>query len=206
MVSQCDMCCFGSEPNHHLLLDFYYLSLSGNGLQRSSILMFFSKPSLSIWRICWSSWPNQFKLVTLFAVICMVKFFFFFISAWLLNLEILCDYLHTHIVPNNKGCNPPKINWIRCINDGVTRGFIGPSTSGGIFKNHYTNLWNCFDLNTSNVTSFIVDLIDVTEVVKSTFKNWWNSMWLKNGSQLITLTANLIIIFLGSLEKEGLIA
>lgn len=116
------------------------------------------------------------------------------------------DQFHPHIVQKTKCWNPIKIYRITCINDGVTREFLGPSTRGGIFKNQYTNLRNCFNLNISNFNLFIYELIRIKADVKTTLKNGRNSMWLDIGSQLMTLVVNLITLFLDNKEKDGLIA
>lgn len=85
---------------------------------------------------------------------------------------------------NSKSGHDSHHNWIKCNTDGASRGNIGISTCGGIFKDNLLTFFGAFIANIGASTSFQVELHGIMLSTKFANRKNWRNLWMDNDSML----------------------
>jgi ribonuclease HI len=85
---------------------------------------------------------------------------------------------------------PPVLNWIKCNIDGASIGNPGPSSCGGIFRDHEANFIYAFADPLGISTSFVAEMCGAMRAIEMAFQKNWMHLWLESDSSLVVAAFN----------------
>jgi ribonuclease HI len=78
---------------------------------------------------------------------------------------------------------PPSF-WVKCNNDGASRGSLGISPCGGIFRDHLGTFLGAFSANIGVATSLYAAICAAIYAIEFAYARGWTNIWLECDSLL----------------------